>query len=148
MPRRPRRRPRRRSRDRPTMATPPVAGPTPAADPANCQTFPALAGSIPRRRRWPETSVPPAGGVSSEMGNAEVRLPRLGLATIIGFAKDSHRRITFSALKVPVMAEPGKASKAEETKANSRQLYGTIAEELRKSEDSFSGDSDMLMQFT
>lgn len=44
------------------------------------------------------------------------------------------------------MAEPGKASHAEEVKANSRGLYGTIADELRNSEPEFTHDNVMLLK--
>lgn len=44
------------------------------------------------------------------------------------------------------MAEPGKASHAEEVKANSRGLYGTIAAELTNSEPEFSHDNVMLLK--
>lgn len=44
------------------------------------------------------------------------------------------------------MAEPGKASKAEAVKINSRGLYGTIADELRNGEPEFSHDNVMLLK--
>ncbi|REJ71924.1 MAG: NADPH-dependent assimilatory sulfite reductase hemoprotein subunit [Planctomycetota bacterium] len=45
------------------------------------------------------------------------------------------------------MAEPGKASKAEAVKENSRQLRGTIADELTTDEAKFSGDNASLLKF-
>jgi sulfite reductase (ferredoxin) len=44
------------------------------------------------------------------------------------------------------MAEPGKADKAEATKENSRQLYGTVAEELRNAEPKFSGPNVAVLK--
>lgn len=44
------------------------------------------------------------------------------------------------------MAEPGKASHAEEVKANSRGLFGTIASELTNSEPEFSHDNVLLLK--
>lgn len=44
------------------------------------------------------------------------------------------------------MAEPGKASKAEAVKAESRGLYGTIADELLNSEPEFTHDNVMLLK--
>lgn len=44
------------------------------------------------------------------------------------------------------MAEPGKASKAEEVKAESRGLYGTIAQELLNSEPEFTHDNVLLLK--
>ena len=44
------------------------------------------------------------------------------------------------------MAEPGKASHAEEVKVESRGLYGTIADELRNSEPEFTHDNVMLLK--
>mgnify|MGYP002622870591 CR=1 FL=1 len=44
------------------------------------------------------------------------------------------------------MAEPGKASHAEEVKANSRGLFGTIATELTNSDPEFTHDNVMLLK--
>jgi len=44
------------------------------------------------------------------------------------------------------MAEPGKASHAEEVKATSRGLFGTIATELTNSEPEFTHDNVMLLK--
>ena len=45
------------------------------------------------------------------------------------------------------MAEPGKASKAEAIKENSRQLYGEIRDEVENDEAKFSGESAALLKF-
>jgi sulfite reductase (ferredoxin) len=44
------------------------------------------------------------------------------------------------------MAEPGKASKAEAIKENSRQLYGTVVDELRNGEANFSGPNVAVLK--
>jgi sulfite reductase (ferredoxin) len=44
------------------------------------------------------------------------------------------------------MAEPGKASKAEAIKENSRQLYGTVAEELLNGDAKFSGPNVAVLK--
>jgi sulfite reductase (ferredoxin) len=44
------------------------------------------------------------------------------------------------------MAEPGKAGKAEAIKENSRQLYGTVADELRSGDPKFSGPNVAVLK--